>query len=340
MRTKENPRDAALQLVHEQLACPPVSRPLLSIVVCAYQHAQYIDACLDSIDSSKSSEIELVVIDDGSPDNTLKHCIDFPFRKNLSVRVYSKSNQGLVNSLRVGLGLVRGRFMAIMASDDLYESGGIDVVLKTILSMDSEPDAVLCQATFLGTQATLADGQAVYGEAMQEFFNSTPQERVKSICTVYPKPMLLQATVFKTNFLRDLKPWNDGLELDDWPTFIRLFLAEAKQSATVHYLPSLRLCKYRLHEGGMHNNFDRQFRIIEQVAQQLVPQAYRADSLANLWLDVGIVYVRKGRWRQGLTLCWRGLMASTSWSVIKRQLIRAKKLFPLIARAWHARRHF
>lgn len=336
MPIEENFREAALQLVHEQLAGPPDARPLLSIVVCAYRHAQYIDACLASIDSSKSGEIELVVIDDGSPDDTLRRCIDFPFRKELPVRIYTKPNQGLTHSLRVGLGLARGRFMAIMASDDLYAQGGIDTVLQTIVSMDPEPDAVLCQATFLGTQA---DGRAVYGQAMQEFFDGTPQERVRSICTVFPKPMLLQATVFKTDFLRGLKPWSDGLDLDDWPAFIHLFLAEAGQGATVCYLPSLRLCKYRLHEGGMHNNFDRQLRITEQVAQQLVPQAWRADSLANLRLDWGILHVREGRWRQGLALCLSGLRASASWPVVERLLMRVRKPLVSRARAWLSRRH-
>ena len=335
MLIEENFRKAALQLAHEQRPDRPDFRPLLSIVVCAYRHAQYIDACLVSIDSSKSGDIELVVIDDGSPDDTLRRCINFSFRKNLPVRIYTKPNQGLTHSLHIGLGLARGRFMAIMASDDLYAQGSIDAVLEAILSMDPEPDAVLCQATFLGTQA---DGQAVYGQAMQEFFDGSPQERVRSICTVFPKPMLLQATVFKTDFLRGLKPWSYGLDLDDWPAFIHLFQAEAIQAASVRYLPSLRLCKYRLHEGGMHNNYDRQLRITEQVVQQLVPQAWRADSLANLRIDWGILHVREGRWRQGLVLCLSGLRASSSWLVVKRLLTRARKPFASRARTWLSRR--
>jgi len=335
MLIEENLWEPGLQLVYEQLTGQPDPTSLLSIVVCAYRHAQYIDECLASIDSSKSGEIELVVIDDGSPDDTLKRCIDFPFRKDIAVRIYTKRNQGLTHSLRIGLGLARGRYMAIMASDDLYQHGAIDGVLESIVSMDVEPDAVLCQATFLGTQT---DGKAVYDQTMQEFFDSTSQERVRSICTVFPKPMLLQATVFKTNFLRGIRPWSDGLDLDDWPTFIRLFLAEAGQGATVVYMPSLRLCKYRLHEGGIHNNHDRQLRITEQVAQQLVPQVYRADSLANLRLDWGILHIRDGRLKQGLALCLSGLRESSSWPVIERLLIRVRKSFALMVRALIFRR--
>lgn len=328
---------APLRLVRKQLSDAPIAGPFLSIVVCAYRHAQYIDQCLSSIDSAISDDLEVVVIDDGSPDDTLQRCVDFPFRKGRLIRIYTKPNQGLTHSLRIGLELARGQYIGFMASDDFYEQGGLDTLLKAILSFDSRPEAVLCQATFLGTEA---DGKLVYGEAIQKFFDGEPQDRVRTICTEFPKPMLLQATVFKTDFLRSLTPWNDGLELDDWPTFIRLFLAEAEQGAAVLYLPSVKLCRYRLHEGGIHNNYERQLRITEQVAQRLVPADYRAVCLANLRLDWGLLHLREGRWKYGLELCLNGLQASVSWSVIRRLLLRVQKRLTSIARIvvfrWHS----
>ena len=337
MPNEDESLTASLRLVrhYASASAMPAVRPVLSIVVCAYRHAQYIEQCLSSIDCAMSNEVELVVIDDGSPDDTLQRCIDFSFRSIRETRIYTKPNQGLIHSLRVGLELAQGQYIAFMASDDFYEEGGIDDFLKAIEALNSKPQAVLCQATFLGMQA---DGKPVYGEALKRFFDGQPQDRVRAICTDFPKPMLLQATVFNTEFLRSLKPWRDGLELDDWPMFIRLFLAEAEQGATVLYLPSLKLSRYRLHEGGIHNNYERQLRITEQVAKQLVPAVYRAVCLANLRLDWGLLHLREGRFKYGARLCLSGLRASVSWCVIRRLLMRLQKPAASMIRAMVFRR--
>ena len=59
-------------------------------------------------------------------------------------------------------------------------------------------DALLCQATYIGENR---DGLRIYGDDMQKFFETTPQERVRIICTEFPRPMLLQSTIFNVDFL-------------------------------------------------------------------------------------------------------------------------------------------
>jgi glycosyltransferase involved in cell wall biosynthesis len=319
---------ASLTLVHSNRD-DASNKPVLSVVVCAYKHARYIEQCLCSINSQQSTNLELIVIDDGSPDDTLARCTNFDFHQNLASRIYVKQNRGLVHSLACGLALARGDYVAFIASDDFYTEDGL-TSLMTCLRREGgppPPDVLMCQAMFLGTRA---DGTMVYREAMQRFFCGNASDRLRIICSEFPKPMLLQATAFKTEFLRGLRPWCDGLELDDWPTFIRVFLAEYNNEAQVTYMPTLVLSRYRLHEAGIHNNYERQLKVTQQVALTLVPTRFRSVCLANVRIDWGTVYVSKGRWLYGCQLCISGLRSSMSKQVVIRLLRRIAQLISAV----------
>jgi len=120
-----------------------------------------------------------------------------------------------------------------------------------------------------------------------------------------------------------LKPWTDNLELDDWPTFIRIFVAEAQHAAIVRYMPELKLCKYRVHTEGMHTDLDRQLRITSQVATEFVPLKYRSICLANARIENGLIYLYQGRWGKGLILCLQGFLTNPSLPIVTRVLKRA-----------------
>jgi glycosyltransferase involved in cell wall biosynthesis len=323
-----------LRLVSEHHSEAHEETPLLSIVVCAYRHAQYIEKCLMSINQSSAKDIEILIIDDDSPDETLDRCINFAFRADISVRIFTKPNYGLVDSLRYGLQLARGRYVAFMASDDFYNDIGFESILEILRSDSSKADVLLCQAIYIGGAF---ENRPVYGSETQRFFDKTARERVDLICTEFPKPMLLQSTIFDKQFLISINPWSDTIELDDWPTFIRVFISEAAEEAVVEYFPDIALCYYRLHDGGIHNQTDRMLRVTEQVAMHLVPTRYRATCLANVRVDCSLIHLFEGRWRKGLILLYLGLRTSISSKVIARPLSRAGKYIFSAAKNYFAR---
>ena len=316
-----------LQLVREN--GPPVESgpPLITVVVCAYRHAAFIDECLASVnDTAPGTTIELIVIDDGSPDDTLARCLAFDFRADLRLRIYTKPNQGLVHSLQCGLALARGRYFAVMASDECYVAGGLEQVQAALLASGGAPiDGLLCQSVYLADPGDTRDGQRVYGDALLALFRATAADRLEAVCTEFPKPMLLQASVFETRLLRDLGVWHDGMELDDWPTFVHVFRAENEGRAVVRYRSDIVLCRYRVHAGGVHNQLDRQLRLTEQVARGLVPARYRTVCLANVRIDIGLIHLYGGNRAYGLWLCLRGLFTSPTPRVASRVFARGKK---------------
>jgi len=308
------PQDT-LTLVRE---VPASTRPLLTIVVCAYRHAPFVGECLAAIDGVAAPDMELVIIDDGSPDDTLLVCGEYVFDPQLPVRLFTKRNAGLVDSLRLGLQLARGEYVAFIASDDAYTAEGLASVLTSLRAGTWHDDATLCQAIQFGD----IDGVPVYGKDMHDLFSQSPEQRYRTLCLQFPRPMLLQATIFRTVFLRELAPWNGNLELDDWPTFIQVFAAAAEGGARVRFTPELCLTRYRIHSGGVHNQLARQLRATEQVARQLVPASLRRRCLANVRIDIGLIHLYERRIGTGLALCARGLLSCPTPDVLARVVRR------------------
>jgi glycosyltransferase involved in cell wall biosynthesis len=96
---------------------PKLSAPLVSVVVPSYNHERYIKQALMSALSSTIDEIEIVVVDDGSSDNSAEiiQSIDDP-----RIRFFSQSNSGAHAAINRGVELARSEWISILNSDDVY----------------------------------------------------------------------------------------------------------------------------------------------------------------------------------------------------------------------------
>ena len=292
--------------------------PLLSIVVCAYNHEQYIAECLSSINAVRDkSAVEVIVIDDGSPDGTLEIATGFAFKPGLAVRIYTKPNKGLTDSLASGVQLARGTFLSPMASDDCYAPGGLDAAIALHAANGNERTVTICGATFIAhpTQPQFRDGAPVYTSDTLHLFQMTPTARYRRLCIRYSL-MLLQSTIFPVTVLKELMVWTDGLELDDWPTFIKVARAETTGALRFQFSPDLTLARYRVHTGGIHNDVERMTRMCLQVSTVEVPLEYRARSRAFVHRQTALIYLNKGNVPAFLKAYWAGIAIHPSLAAV------------------------
>ncbi|MBQ0057818.1 MAG: glycosyltransferase [Bacteroidales bacterium] len=95
---------------------------MLSVIVPAYNTSAWIVQCLDSIiaaEPAQSHELEVVVVNDGSTDNTADILANY-CQKHSEVRVITQENQGLSGARNTGLKAARGRYVAFVDSDDRW----------------------------------------------------------------------------------------------------------------------------------------------------------------------------------------------------------------------------
>lgn len=94
-----------------------MSRVSVSIVVPVYGVQQYIDKCVESILDQKFSDIEVILVDDESPDNCPAICDDYA-KKDKRVKVIHKKNGGLSDARNAGLKAATGQYIAFIDGDD------------------------------------------------------------------------------------------------------------------------------------------------------------------------------------------------------------------------------
>lgn len=94
--------------------------PQISVIVPVYNVEKYLPRCIDSILSQTFKDFELLLIDDGSPDNCGKICDEYA-TKDSRVKVFHKSNGGVSSARNLGLDKACGEWITFIDSDDYVE---------------------------------------------------------------------------------------------------------------------------------------------------------------------------------------------------------------------------
>ena len=94
-----------------------ISGPLISVVVPIYNVEQYLERCIDSILHQTYEHLEIILVDDGSPDNSGAIC-DSYLSLDQRIKVIHKRNGGLSDARNAGLEMASGEFIAFIDSDD------------------------------------------------------------------------------------------------------------------------------------------------------------------------------------------------------------------------------
>ena len=115
--------------------------PLVSIIVPVYNVEKYICKCLDSLLNQNYSNFEVILIDDGSTDNSGKIC-DYYSKKHNNIRVFHLDNKGVSNARNYGIEKAKGDFIQFVDSDDFVNKNYINDMIKLIDS--EEIDMIIC----------------------------------------------------------------------------------------------------------------------------------------------------------------------------------------------------
>lgn len=97
-----------------------MSEPRISIVVPVYKVEKYLDRCVESIVNQTYNNLEIILVDDGSPDNCPKMCDEWAKRDD-RIQVIHKVNGGLSDARNAGLDIMTGDYVMFVDSDDFID---------------------------------------------------------------------------------------------------------------------------------------------------------------------------------------------------------------------------
>ena len=110
---------------------------LISVIVPVFNGEMYLSSCLDSILSQSYNNLEVIVINDGSTDLSLKIAETYS-EKDDRVKVYTFLNEGLSEARNRGLSVATGEFITFVDSDDMLYPDAIKVLHKTIVKEEAD----------------------------------------------------------------------------------------------------------------------------------------------------------------------------------------------------------
>lgn len=122
--------------------------PLISVIVPIYNVEKYLDKCVNSILNQTYKNLEIILVDDGSPDNCPKMCDEYA-KLDKRIKVIHKENGGLSDARNYGIDLSNGEYLSFVDSDDYVAADYVETLYKTIKKDTS--DLAICGHVVLYT---------------------------------------------------------------------------------------------------------------------------------------------------------------------------------------------
>lgn len=114
-----------------------IEQPIISVIVPIYNVEQYLSKCIDSILAQTFTDIEVLLVDDGSPDNCGRICDDYALRDS-RVRVFHKANGGVSSARNYGIEKAIGKYLMFIDSDDWIESDMLETLYGLMIEYKAE----------------------------------------------------------------------------------------------------------------------------------------------------------------------------------------------------------
>lgn len=126
---------------------------MISVIIPVYKTEQYIRCCLDSVAGQTYTDLEIILIDDGSPDGCPAICDEYAARDS-RFRVWHCKNQGVSHARNIGLEQSRGEWICCVDSDDWLAPN----MLETLLTIAKQTGAgTVCCGAFQGDEQQVTE---------------------------------------------------------------------------------------------------------------------------------------------------------------------------------------
>lgn len=223
----------------------PSQLPLVTVILPSYNHGSFISECLAGILTQTYSRIELIVIDDGSSDDSVSRieAIAASCRERFERFTFvARENRGLCSTLNEALAWAQGEYVATSDSDDILMPNHIQTLIGEI---ENEPQV-----------NGVYGGAVLIGEDGSPIGMSMPKARYYSFIEILSrdKAMTSSGGLLRTSALRAVGGYRDGLYIEDWYIMLRL----TQSGSRLKTVPK-PVVRYRIHNTNISKNFDKMF---------------------------------------------------------------------------------
>lgn len=157
-----------------------MKQPLISIIVPVYKVEKYLGKCIESILAQTYKNIEVILVDDGSPDKCPAIC-DGYVEKDDRIIVIHKQNGGLSDARNAGIAVAKGAFICFIDSDDYVSEDFCELLLDAAIKEDA--DMAICNYLVVDENGDSIQERNLHMPIKDECISS--QEFIKEYCGKY-----------------------------------------------------------------------------------------------------------------------------------------------------------
>lgn len=193
-----------------------------SVIVPVYNVEKHLPQCIDSIVMQKECQVEVILVDDGSTDNSGKICDDYADKYDC-VYVIHKENGGLSDARNAGVNMATGEYLLFVDSDDYIAADSIAEIEKVILKYNC-PDMVCLECVKVypdeGKRVPMCDG-------ITDEINTKSGEKLWTYIAGLPKypASACSKTIKRALFVDNQLYFKKGILCEDLEWAVRVFLA-------------------------------------------------------------------------------------------------------------------
>ena len=167
---------------------------MISVIVPIYKAEKYLHRCIDSILTQSYTDFELLLIDDGSPDNSGAICEEYALRDS-RVRVFHKENGGVSSARNLGLDKAQGEWISFVDSDDWIDNNHLECL---IIGGITDNDFIFGGIKLCASSKSIKFVEKKYEyKSLIDFINCNKGYRLNSPCG-----HLYKRTILKNNGIR------------------------------------------------------------------------------------------------------------------------------------------
>ena len=284
----------------------------MSVVVPSFNHSRYIETCLRSVFDQTLPPDRLLLIDDGSTDDSVRIIERLLAACPFPAELVSRPNKGLSATLNEGLERTAGEFFAYLGSDDSWHP---DRLRLGVDALQANPEAVLSYGDCL-----LIDGE---GRVISDSRRRRPHRPDVTLDDLFRfRSLPLTPTItYRRTALEQVGGWNESSFLEDYESDLML-----RSLGPFAFIPRM-LGSWRQHEAQVSKHLqsvmEEALATQRRVAGSIgVPDAELASYQASVRFFYGEQFLRAGQWRKGVALTVGNLAGAPSPSALVDRALR------------------
>lgn len=197
-----------------------MSQPLVSIIVPIYRVEQYLRQCVDSIVNQTYTNLEIILVDDGSPDNCPQICNEYA-AKDRRIVVIHKDNGGLSDARNAGLDICKGEYILFVDSDDIIDLNAI----KSMIDFSDDYSIIITKEDiFIGDDSRYISKKTICSP--NQYVRRSGDDLLQDLCV--DGPIYLRSVwgkLFKRSLFQDIRFPKGKLYEDMYVNYLLYFKA-------------------------------------------------------------------------------------------------------------------